>query len=99
MKFRPRFSLRALAILVTLVCTYFAAWEATKRWGVGVLPSPGGVGGCIRHSPFPLLIAEDELLNCGVDQWGGPRRFYLWLFGREVKLPFESEWLARWGDA
>jgi hypothetical protein len=28
---RPRFSLRTLAILVTLVCAYFGAWEATKR--------------------------------------------------------------------
>lgn len=34
MKFRPRFSVRTLAIFVTLVCAYFAAWEATKRWGI-----------------------------------------------------------------
>ena len=31
---RLRFSVRTLAILVTLVCAYFGAWEATKRWGV-----------------------------------------------------------------
>ena len=31
MRFRPRFSIRKLAILVALVCAYFGAWEATKR--------------------------------------------------------------------
>jgi hypothetical protein len=34
-RFRPRFTLRTLAIFVTLVCAYFAAWEVTKRFGVG----------------------------------------------------------------
>lgn len=29
---RPRFSLRTLAILVTLVCVCFGAWEATRTW-------------------------------------------------------------------
>ena len=37
MRFRPRFSIRTLAIFVTLVCAYFAAWEATKKYG---LPTP-----------------------------------------------------------
>jgi hypothetical protein len=35
MNLRPRFSLRTLAILVTLVCAYFGAWELTKRYGIG----------------------------------------------------------------
>ena len=39
MKFRPRFSVRTLAIFVTLVCCYFAAWEATKRYD-GRSPAP-----------------------------------------------------------
>ena len=30
MRFRPRFSIRTLAIVVTLVCAYFGAWEMTK---------------------------------------------------------------------
>ncbi len=33
-RFRPRFTVRTLAILVTLVCVYFGAWGATKRYGV-----------------------------------------------------------------
>jgi hypothetical protein len=31
MKLHPRFSLRTLAIVVTLVCAYLGAWEVTKR--------------------------------------------------------------------
>jgi hypothetical protein len=31
---RYRFSVRTLAIVVTLVCAYLGAWEATKKWGV-----------------------------------------------------------------
>jgi hypothetical protein len=34
MMLRRRFSLRSLAIVVTLICAYFAAWEATKRYGL-----------------------------------------------------------------
>src|SRR5687767_11643873 len=36
-RWMPRFSLRTLAIVVTLVCAYFAAWEPTKRIGVGAV--------------------------------------------------------------
>src|SRR5262245_9952128 len=31
MRFRPRFTLRTLAILVTVTCGYLGAWEVTKR--------------------------------------------------------------------
>ena len=31
-RFRPKFSIRTLAIFVTLVCAYFGAWEATKKY-------------------------------------------------------------------
>jgi hypothetical protein len=31
-RLRPRFSLRTLAIVVTLVCAYFAAWEITTNY-------------------------------------------------------------------
>ena len=33
-RFRPRFSVRTLAIVVTLVCCYAACWGPTKRRGV-----------------------------------------------------------------
>ena len=32
-RIRRRFTIRTLAIVVTLVCTYFGAWEATRRYG------------------------------------------------------------------
>src|SRR5687768_8900598 len=31
-RFRPRFSLRTLAIFVALACAYFASWGPTKRY-------------------------------------------------------------------
>jgi hypothetical protein len=31
MKFRPRFTVRTLAIFVTLVCLYFAEWKSAER--------------------------------------------------------------------
>ncbi len=34
MRFRPRFTVRTLAIFVTLVCAYFGAWEPTRKYGV-----------------------------------------------------------------
>jgi hypothetical protein len=33
-RWRPRFSIRTLVIVVTLVCCYAACWGPTKRWGV-----------------------------------------------------------------
>jgi hypothetical protein len=33
-KWRPRFSIRAVMITVTLICAYFAAWDATKKYGI-----------------------------------------------------------------
>ena len=47
---RPRFSLRTLAILVTLACAYFGAWEATKQYGVPA------VQWHVRH---PIFIGPD----------------------------------------
>ena len=36
---RPRFTLRTLAIVVTLICAYFAAWEVTKHYATSLIPS------------------------------------------------------------
>jgi hypothetical protein len=97
MKFRPRFSVRTLAIFVTLVACYFGAWEATKRYGArqsnyGLnygLPSPDwGALEPERWSPAPLVIIEDELLYGGKYRY--TRTYSLWLFGPQIKLPFSS---------
>jgi hypothetical protein len=98
--FRPRFSLRTLGVVVTLICAYFGAWEATKRYGVpsgsrwvvsgdsSLSPSGNDYDRVVAAwSPLPLAVVCDET---------GPfinetRRYYLWLFGAMIKLPYESE--------
>jgi hypothetical protein len=98
MRFRPRFSIRTRAIFVTLVCCYFGAWEATKRYGM-----PREVHQYGRKSycdPFwrdtyssdeptalmPFVVRYGD----GADiefRWG----YYLWLFGPQVRLPLGSD--------
>jgi hypothetical protein len=89
---RPRFSLRTLAIVVTLICAYFGAWEATKRYGVqpteleileneGRWVTPDDLGS--SYAVIPFVIAREERV-------GYSKRYYLWLLGPLVKLPFES---------
>src|SRR5262245_4802957 len=68
---RPRFGLRTLAILVTLVCAYFGAWETTKKYGVTKmdmkyieLPMSGRLDGDVvrfASSPCPLVIVCNEI--------------------------------------
>ena len=100
-RFRLRFSIRTLAIFVTLACVYFGTWELTKRHGVNRLEKslsesgngyvPGGA-----YSPAPLIICTVEydfkMLNQVMIANGsiGRRRNYVWFFGRIMKLPGES---------
>ena len=77
-RFRPHFSVRTTAIVVTLVCAYFGVWEAMKRhlpkYPVGVLVH--------LTSPIPFVFRE-------VDANGTV--FHLWLLGPKIQLPFASE--------
>ena len=102
-RFRPRFSVRTLAIFVTLVCMYFGAWEATKRYGVPKTPLRLADLPYIDHAeaPMPLIVFQDEfdsasLVRSDLGNIGHllipRRRFYIWLFGPKIKLPFESTW-------
>ena len=95
---RPRFSLRTLAIVVTLLCAYFAAWEATKRLGVTAV-SKGKPG---HDSPFPLIVrrtAYNQVLPGGYNavtyaplptttKATKVTNYHLWFFGPTIKLPF-----------
>src|SRR5690349_9246684 len=91
MKFRTRFSVRTLAIVVTLVCAYFGAWEATKEWGV---PPPRGTWASnsfmkaivYSNSPGPFIVRKY------VVQGTERVEYYFWFFWPEFKLPFESAW-------
>ena len=40
MKFRPRLSIRTLAIIVALVGAYFGAWPLTKNYGIVKIEGP-----------------------------------------------------------
>ena len=90
MKLRPRFSLRTLAIFMTLVCAYFGAWEATKRYGIPLKPLSDTFAGSSQlelsseSSPFPFIIRHDNLIVFSQPA----REYYLWLFGPRIKLPF-----------
>lgn len=93
MKFRPRFSVRTLAIVVTLVCAYFGAWEATKRYGIGAACRYSAESGRIPRgvlAPYPLVLTSWEYTSLS-HNWNQSICYYLWLFGLTIKLPFESE--------
>jgi hypothetical protein len=117
-RIRPRFSVRTLAIFVTLVCVYFGAWEVTKKYGVertpGVTktkhsaiisvsadsvppetitvasesPAPFIVSRCLYH--FEYVAKSQQAKQYSVVN--GPVHYYVWLFGAQFKLPFESTW-------
>ena len=82
---RIRFSVRTLFIFVTLVCTYFGAWMATKKYGVPQF----GTG----TSPMPFVVCQNTItVNFapnGREILMGPRFYHVWLFGPTIKLPFE----------
>jgi hypothetical protein len=99
-RWRPRFSIRTLVILVTLVCVYVACWGPTKTWGVrDVLDyvasqwfeSPDGPMSRDTSRPcavpLPLIVVVDEWDNSESTGMGMYRRLYFWCFGWIVKLP------------
>jgi hypothetical protein len=103
-RIRLRFSIRTLGFLVTLVCVYLGIWEATKRYGLETIdrgnrrPYPPGQLILVsdNRSPAPLVIWRDEYgldvrMDSSMSSSLCTRRFYIWLFGLKVKLPFESE--------
>jgi hypothetical protein len=96
MKLRPRFSLRTLAIAVSIICAYFGAWEATSKWGLPERDKPP-FDDMYRH-PFarkfvlyaynpsavaPFVVRFDENAPRSVRT----KVYYVWLFGLRAKLP------------
>ena len=60
-RWRPRFSVRTLVILVTLVCCYAACWGPTKTQGVkDVMPHINNVNNVPQ--------ADDLLLEAGINR-------------------------------
>ena len=99
---RLRFSLRTLDILVTLVCAYFGAWEATKRYGLKTTDetrlisrtNPAEYSTIVlpvtESSPMPFLIRRDRGGLFPTGSATPPVRYYVWLFGPRFKLYDES---------
>ena len=101
LRFRFRFTVRTLAIFVTLVCAYFGAWEATKRYGVPDMRPRAGIvvglrapkyGWLEAGSPMPFVTWKEQI---GITRTGklgiGVRREYsFWFFGWGCEL-FETD--------
>jgi hypothetical protein len=91
-RFSPRFSIRTLAIFLTLVCVYFGAWKETERrshtsvrfyaHGRGRIP-------CGTHSIVPFVVKAREYdEQKSKHTWN----YYIDLpFLMPVKLPYEQE--------
>ncbi|HUG67166.1 MAG TPA: hypothetical protein VMM76_05420 [Pirellulaceae bacterium] len=95
-RWRPRFSVRTLAVAVTLVCCYAACWGPTKRQGVAdvnhhvkwPVELKGHVGRYgISSAKAPLIVAFDEESQVVMP----PRLYFFWFFGYVAKLPFKGE--------
>jgi hypothetical protein len=91
-RWRPKFSVRTLVIVVTLVCCYLGLWKTTKSQGVEDVK---------RHIDKTYFVGRDysAVVPLVVSYRGqGPpgmryvhRHYYLWFFGYVAKLPWERE--------
>jgi hypothetical protein len=111
MRFRPRFSVRTLVILVSLFCAYLAAWIPTKRAAARIgspdNPTPwilaSGIRGYVvvenAHSPVPFVISQVEWEPGDYPQ-KVRRQYYLWFFDDDdiVALPFWTHYTPRPDD-
>ena len=102
-RWRPRFSVRTLVILVTLVCCYAACWGPTKNKGVDdvinvrneMLMDDSDASDA--SAMMPLLVRTDQTLvrawdTNGLISTSGTRHYYFWFFGCVAKLPYERDW-------
>ncbi len=98
---RPRFSIRVLLILMTLVCAYSACWWPTKSRGVNDvarrvcremgfdLAQDYAVSNTWAHSMFDA--AAFPPLVVGISRRDSrSRHYYFWFFGYVAKLPYEQ---------
>ena len=83
-RWRPRFSLRTLVILVTLVCCYAACWGPTRTRGVKdvVQLYEWVIPGWSASTSLPLVVHVDN---------GRTHHYYFWFFGYVAKLPYERQ--------
>ena len=106
-RWRLRFSIRTLVVVVTLVCCYAACWGPTKKWGLRDVPRRafrGTIGlssgnaeedAEMNEKFYGSFDASPALpLVVSIDwEYDSPptRRYYFWFFGYVAKLPYERE--------
>ena len=88
-RFRLRFSIRTLAILVTLICMYAACWGPTKSRGIPQVQRDRGAFRPVAIAP--LIVASDGWIKREGDYLLVRRRYHFWFFGYIAKLPWERE--------
>src|ERR1700750_145555 len=107
MKFKPRFSLRTMLILVAFVCAFFAFWRATTIAGVRDVGMRFS-GQYYKAVPrFPFLLTAIELHEADRSSISkalsasGPTiqtHFLVWFYGWIVELPFTTTRMMRQGE-
>jgi hypothetical protein len=95
-RFRPRFSIRTLVVVVTLVCCYAACWGPTKRRGVEAVKAKPSTTDVNPIAPLLLAANEGNWIDVGdqreiLIRLHANRTYYFWFFGFIVKLPYERE--------
>jgi hypothetical protein len=101
-RWRPRFSVRTLVVLVTLVCGYAACWGPTKTRGVRDVHDycypqwVQAITPATASSRLPLVVSVDDHLtslsvSAGTHGLLSRRRYYCWFFGYVAKLPYEHQ--------
>ena len=90
---RPRWSIRLLLVVVTLLCAYLACWRPTVSRAVrDVSLASSNLDRFTWNEDViaPLLVRADEIYVGRSDVT--PRRgYYFWFFGYVVRLPYERE--------
>ena len=95
-RWRVRFTVRFLVIALTLLCMCLAGWKPLKRIAFDDVQDyemdhfASSLSG--PSSPFPLIVCNDGIGPNG-DPFGDStlRRYYVWLFGYVVQLPYERK--------
>jgi len=90
-RWRPKFSVRTLVVLVTLVCCYAACWGPTKTRGVEDVRQRAFLRAA-NVTPVAPLVLRTKATYPGT---GTLTRYYFWFFGYVAKLQYERD-VAPW---
>jgi hypothetical protein len=106
-RWRPRFSVRTLAIFISLVCAYLGAWEATKKWGVrdveqlaikDMIVSKGSGWSGKPYSitcPAPFIVGLTQQWTYEAPYWHRGiqvRRHFIWAFGTIADIRHDGKY-------